>query len=111
MAELESFWLELAEPKAKSEGVCDAGVAKSKEAADSDFPPFSEPFDGFFKKSKLAAASGSGAPPEVVFPNPAKPANRLGPPSLNKKKIFFSNLVLFSAKVKSRLQNCKVHIF
>ena len=55
MAELESFWLELAEPKAKSEGVCDAGVAKSKEAADSDFPPFSEPFDGFFKK-----------PPKVV---------------------------------------------
>ena len=81
VAELESFWLELAEPKAKSEGVCDAGLAKSNEAAESDFPPFSEPFDGFFKKSKLAAASGSGAAPEVVLPNPAKPANRLGPPS------------------------------
>ena len=97
MAELESFWLELAEPKAKSEGVCDAGVAKSKEAADSDFPPFSEPFDGFFKKSKLAAASGSGAPPEVVFPNPAKPANRLGPPSLNKEKnIFQQSIAIFN---------------
>ena len=73
--------MELADPKANKDEVCEAGEVKLKEAAESDFPSV-EPFVAFFKKSNDAPVLAPASEPEVgVLPNPANPAKRLGPPS------------------------------
>ena len=78
-------------PKANKDDVCDAGGdVKLKEAAaadESDFPASEDPpLVDFFKKSNApdetldAPSAAAGVPPEGLL-NPAKPENRLGPPS------------------------------